>query len=565
MQKSVRSPFLLSPYANDFSRWLAAALYAILSVEMTIHLLLIVLSSAVADQTGFGRSAIMLSNLVLLTICAAAFLLVRRGEFKTGTALLVGAQLIAGTALLVKTWNAPLGWAAFWLAVALAGLFFSPRRAGLIAGAAIIVGFATTTHGWSDLSTAAREERIITDLVLTLSTAALGAATFFIAQGGRSATHAIREEGTARHRDAIHSLIAQGLFARQEIDTFAATVAEALLGEFDKVYHAQIFLIEADSQYATLRAATGQEGQKLIDQEYKLDVGGLSVIGRSTLDRLPLLIADIHRDPIYKPHPLLPETRTELALPLLSGSAVIGALDMQAKETNAFDAADMDNFHSIAIQLAMALDGLQLYESAQRNIRENQALYQQTQGSLREIERLNYQLTGRAWSDYLRFHSPMTALTVDLENDQSTPESDWTNTLNEAARQHQVVSQTADGRRIVALPIIVRNEVIGAMEFELESEAELPDGALDLVTAVGQRLGLAMENRRLFDETQRIAHREALINDIGTDLQSATGVDAILQRTARHLQEALTAQQVTVRLGTVPNGKGRADQGRPQP
>jgi sigma-B regulation protein RsbU (phosphoserine phosphatase) len=148
------------------------------------------------------------------------------------------------------------------------------------------------------------------------------------------------------------------------------------------------------------------------------------------------------------------------------------------------------------------------------------------------------------------------ALTFDLDTRHTSPEAEWTDTLNEAATHRQVITTTNAGQRIVALPIIVRNEVIGAMEFELASDETLPEGILELAGAVGQRVGLAMENRRLFDETQRAVQREALINDIGADLQTATGVDAIIQRAARHLQDALDAHQVTIRLGT-PGGSQR--------
>jgi GAF domain-containing protein len=238
-----------------------------------------------------------------------------------------------------------------------------------------------------------------------------------------------------------------------------------------------------------------------------------------------------------------------LALPMRAGETVIGAVEVMSTRMAAFDQADVAMFEIITAQITMAVDGFQWYESAQRYARENEALRQQTQAGLREIERLNYQLTGRAWADYLRLHTDSAAFTLDLEKGDLTTEAQWTPTLNRAAAQHGVISDLNDGRRVVAMPIVVRNEVIGAMEFELEAEDVLPDGALELVAAVGQRLGLAMENRRLFDETQRIAQREALINDIGTELLSATGVDAIIQQAARHLQEALSAQQVTIRLG----------------
>ncbi len=118
-----------------------------------------------------------------------------------------------------------------------------------------------------------------------------------------------------------------------------------------------------------------------------------------------------------------------------------------------------------------------------------------------------------------------------------------------------MITVTQDGQRIVAFPIIVRNEIVGAMEFELPTADELPEGATDLVMAVSQRLGLALENRRLFDETQRIAQREGMINDIGAELQAATSVDAIIQRTARQLQETLSAQEITIRISRNANGQ----------
>jgi GAF domain-containing protein len=245
---------------------------------------------------------------------------------------------------------------------------------------------------------------------------------------------------------------------------------------------------------------------------------------------------------------------------------VIGVLDVQSTHARAVAERDTTVLAAVANQLAIVIDGLQLYEASQRDLREKQALTQQTQTNLREIERLNYLLTGRAWSEYLRLASESAAMTLDLDTGQAVSEAEWTGTLNQAAEQRQVITNMNQGQRIVSMPITVRNEIIGAMEFELRSEDELPEDALELVAAVSQRLGLALENRRLFDETQRVAQREALINDIGADLQSATGVDAIIQRAARHLHEALAAQQVTIRLGTIPvDQQGQAVQGGARP
>jgi GAF domain-containing protein len=343
--------------------------------------------------------------------------------------------------------------------------------------------------------------------------------------------------------------VATGLFERLELDTFLQQIAETLEHHLPVVDHVQIYVSHADEPRVFLRAATGPAGRKLLDREYELDIGGLSTVGRATLTRTDLVIQDFHQEDIHKPHPLLAEMRAELVIPLVVKDHLIGALVVHSTQPGAFLPTDLAFWHAVASQVTIAIDSLQLYEEAQRNIRENQALFQQTQANRREIERLNYLLTGRAWSEYLRLNADSTALSLDLETGQTTPEADWTPTLDEAATHRQVITATGQGRRLIALPITVRSEVIGAMEFEIESEDPLPDGVLELAGAVGQRLGLAMENRRLFDETQRAVQREGLINDIGAELQAATGSDVIVQRAAHHLQVALDAQQVSIRLG----------------
>lgn len=358
--------------------------------------------------------------------------------------------------------------------------------------------------------------------------------------------------GGLQHLIQIGEEVARGLYTRPDLDTFLNSIAQSIARRFPGIEHVLIFVLNSKRQKVTLRAAAGPASAQLLAQEHELDVGGLSPVGRVTLTGQFLSIKDYSREANYKPHALLSQTRSELVIPLGTDETIIGVLDVQSQQIDAFSEADITTLRAAANQIAMAVDSLQLYETSQHSLRENQSLYQQTQANLREIERLNYQLTGRAWSEYLRLQPQSTAMTLDLETGQVLHETEWTSTLHQAASQRRTLVATESGSQVVALPIIVRNEVIGAMEFEMEAGSEVSQEALDLLAAVGQRLGMALDNRRLLDETQRIAQREAMINDIGADLQAATGVDAILQRTARHLQEALNAQEVTIRLGAAP-------------
>ncbi len=528
---------LIQKLTAPFEQRRQAALYATLAGYVLAHLLLWALDDGVPALATVGWM-----------VCAGLALVLLRWQFwMAGAALLVAALMGESSLYLLDQFDAAQGWMALWVAVIVATLFFS-NRSGL--GITLGAGLLIVVGALNEIGGAEAHERLVVSGMGIIWTLILNRLTAWIVVEKHD-THLQSPPTTALQRLlAVENEITKGLFARQEIDIFLEQLVDTIQKQFGIAGHVQIYLVEPGSQQATLRAATGAVGQQLLNQEYGLDVGGLSAVGRVTLTGKMLLIADTQHETIYKSNALMEDTRSELVLPLVANEEIIGALDIHSANVNGFDDTDVALLQVISNHLVSAVDGLRAYELAQRNLRENQALYQQAQVSLREIERLNYQLTGRAWTEYLRLHGDATGFTLDVETGQTVEEADWTPNLNEAAQQQEMVTTTDDGRRMVALPIMVRNEVIGAMEFELDSDDELPDGARELIVAVGQRLGMALENRRLFDETQRVAQREALINDIGAELQSATGVDAIIQRAARHLQEALEASQITIRIGT---------------
>jgi GAF domain-containing protein len=544
----------LSPASSARSQWRAAVLYTGILILAIAKLPFALPGAATqaAEQIGWQPTPFIATNMAFLGLVGLAYLFVRRGSLKAAGAILVGVLLVEGALYLLRDWSLPQGWSELWVGVALGALLFG-GRGNIVATAAVLILITVGSfHAFGSLDADGQTEHLAVFLTSTLCTLALAAIMAVVTRAIQAAAQSGLRQDPLRVVIEAGKELARGLYTRTELDSFLAQTTDSIRQRFQAIHHVEIFLVKPDSPKAALRAATGPVGQQLLAQDYAVDIGGLSAVGRVTLTKTPLLIPNYDQDRIHRPHPLLPETHSELAIPLVTNNEVIGALDLQSLQAHAFEERDVAVLQAIANQLAIVIDGLQLHEASQRNLREKQALSQQTQTNLREIERLNYLLTGRAWSEYLRLESESAAMTLDLDTGQIVSEAEWTGTLQQAAEQRQVITSTSQGQRIVSTPITVRNEIIGAMEFELRSEDDLPEDALELVAAVGQRLGLALENRRLFDETPRGAQREALINDIGADLQSATGVDAIIQRAARHLYDALAAQQVTIRLGTVP-------------
>ncbi|MDY7077045.1 MAG: GAF domain-containing protein [Chloroflexota bacterium] len=125
-------------------------------------------------------------------------------------------------------------------------------------------------------------------------------------------------------------------------------------------YYAGVFLIDETSEWAVLRAGRGEAGAAMIAKEHKLKVGGLSMIGTAIQQRKARIALDVGEEPVHFKNPHLPHTRSEMALPLVAGNEVIGALTVQSVEEAAFGDDDATALQSMADQLAVAINNAQL-------------------------------------------------------------------------------------------------------------------------------------------------------------------------------------------------------------
>lgn len=314
-------------------------------------------------------------------------------------------------------------------------------------------------------------------------------------------------------------------------------------------YHVQVFMVDAAGEQAELVASTGDVGQKLLAQRHKLAVGSGSVIGRVTRFGEPVIARANQRNTIHRPNPLLPHTKSELAIPILDGEKIIGALDVQSMLANAFQAEDVQALQTVANLLATSIRNARLFEAQNRSVQEQQRLFLESEANLREIQRLNQQLTRAGWVDYVR--DPSSVRGVTLRENRVVPDTDWTDTLIEASQAHRPVVREANGKpAVVAVPVLLRGEVIGAIEVEPGTDSGQAS-TVEMVEAVAQRLAISLDNARLFEEAQAATAQEQRINSIVTRYQEATTVDELLRITLTELSQSLGAQQGAIRLGRV--------------
>jgi GAF domain-containing protein len=248
--------------------------------------------------------------------------------------------------------------------------------------------------------------------------------------------------------------------------------------------------------------------------------------------------------------PYLPETRSELALPIYSHDEALGALTIHSKEEGAFDKDDVAVMQGIADNLASAIV--------------NARLFAETQASLDEIQTLHQQYLEKAWVETLQaqgalqytFYSPLkiARLSESLPGDEAIdPTSQQTGEIHPA--------QAPANLRTLRLPIKLRDQVIGALTLEAEPRSETVVGmqgggqAADwtaeekaFIEAVMDQAALALENARLLDETRRRAEQERLSAGIAGKVWASSSVDKILQTALQELSASLGVSEGTIRL-----------------
>jgi GAF domain-containing protein len=290
-------------------------------------------------------------------------------------------------------------------------------------------------------------------------------------------------------------------------------------------YHAGIFLLDDNRHYAVLRSATGEAGREMLARGHKLRVGQVGMVGYVTGNGQPRIALDVENDPTHYKNPLLPETRSEMTLPLKIGERIIGALDVQSQYTHAFTDDDITIMQVMADQLAIAIENARLIHDAQENVRHLEKLY----GSYSQ----------KAWSEL-----GQAKFTVGYVYDQSG--------LKPIQRKLGEPSKPEKTPAALRLPIKVRGQVIATLDAWPHEEA-LNAEAKSLLNTLAERLGQTLENARLFEETRQRAEAERLVAEISRHMRETLDIETILQSAAVDLRRALKLGEAEIRLGNPAN------------
>jgi GAF domain-containing protein/HAMP domain-containing protein len=314
-------------------------------------------------------------------------------------------------------------------------------------------------------------------------------------------------------------------------------VVELVRERFD-LYYAGLFLLDDAGQSAVLAAGTGEAGRMMMNEGHRLAVGGRSMVGMACARRQARLALDVGDEPHRFDNPLLPDTRSEVALPLVVGAQVLGALDVQSTQSAAFSQDDVAVLQLVANQVAVAI--------------QNARLFAEAEAALEAERRLYGEISREAWSQLARAQAHL-GYSIDERGIVPTAEGLLPQMESALRAGRPVVGQ--DAPTTVAIPIRVRDEIIGVID------AEKPDGSgawseaeLGLLETMIEQLGVALDSARLYEDTQRRAAREQLIGEVTGRMRQTLDVDNVLRTAAQEMLDALGLARAEVWIGPDQDG-----------
>jgi GAF domain-containing protein len=284
----------------------------------------------------------------------------------------------------------------------------------------------------------------------------------------------LEERVVDRTRDLrLASEIGQSLALVRDPEVMLTEAVEMIRERFD-LYYTQIYLTDPSGRTLTLRAGTGDVGQTLLQRGQHLPVDMSSINGIAVVERRAVVVEDTEASTLHRPNPMLPETRSEMAIPLISGERVLGVLDMQSSEPGALREENLTAFETLASQLAITLV--------------NTELFTDLENARREVEAQARRTTREGWQAFLDAIERPERIGYRFEED-------------DLELLDRPLAGAIDDSQAMVMPIRVAGEMVGS--FELEGRQHWTSEEIELVEDVAQQVARRIENLRLLAQSQR--------------------------------------------------------------
>lgn len=371
--------------------------------------------------------------------------------------------------------------------------------------------------------------------------------------------------------------IARDISSSLNLDELLQKAVSLIRSRFE-FYHAGVLLKDLTGEYIVVREATGEAGAQMKRAGYKLGVGSKSVVGFVSGRGEVLVVNDTERDATYHFNPLLPDTRSEAAIPLKIGERIVGVLDVQSTETYAFAEDNLRTLQILADQLAVAVVNTELFAETQEHLAQHRLLHHITttaaSGTTLEealqsaVNGLQVTLGGDRVS-ILLVDRDKKALVVraavgyaneiyDLRVPIGNGITGWAASHRRPLRVNNVLQDTRyiqgspNTRSEIAIPLLYRSELLGVLNVESEQVSAYADGDEELLGTLGGSLAAIIANARLLEQIRAQVERERVLFEITDKIRRTTDMETILTTTVSELTRAVGANRARIKVGVNP-------------
>ncbi len=343
----------------------------------------------------------------------------------------------------------------------------------------------------------------------------------------------------------IGAKVAQAFTSILDLDTLLNTAVDLICNEFG-FYYAGVFLVDEDGQWAVLRAGRGEAGEAMLAEGHRLKVDGLSMIGTATGRGEARIALDVGEEPVHFDNPHLPETRSEMALPLITNNEVIGAVTVQSTKEAAFSEDDITALQTMADQLAIAVRNARLYEQNQALLRRAERHARMLEAaaevghdvtSILDLQELLNKAVDIICDEYGFYYSGVFLIneTGEWAELRAGRGKAGEAMINENHRLkvggHSMIGASTEQRKArialdvgeapvhfknphlphtrseMALPLAVRDEVIGALTVQSTKPAAFSEDDITSLQTMADQLAVAIDNARAIKELEK-AHED---------------------------------------------------------
>ncbi len=345
------------------------------------------------------------------------------------------------------------------------------------------------------------------------------------------AERTMRLELWAQYLEAITELTHSATAILDDPQALLKRVVE-LISERLAFYHTAVFLVDRDRSWLELQAASSGEGRHMVAEGYRLPLGGGDIVGRVAIDGVAQVTRRVGEGALGSEAARLPRTRSEVALPLRVQGETIGVLDVHSTEPGVFSDDDVGVLQILADQIAIALSNARL----SRQVGESAEAMRQAYGEM-GLE---------AWRSLLHSRGELS-----VRHDPSGALADGALAgvaYTAPCEGKLVVSEGTQGA--VAVPVQVRGgHQIGVVHAIKPREAGAWNSEeLELLRALVDQLGVALDGAQLYQESQERAERERLVAGIAARMRESLDVDTVLRTAVREIGELMGFAEVEVRM-----------------